>query len=604
MALDQNQPNSEAGKSRSIPGRPRGARPGVLSALRVLVAQLKPYMGRFLGALAALGVGSSINLVFPEVVRRALDEATFPGARENVGLIAGALGLLFVVQAAAFYLRALLFGSIGQRVFSDVRERLFRSIMARDALFFDSTRSGDLASRINSDAALVQDAVSIRLSVILRYGLQVVLGTALMAWMSWRMTAAIVASVVCMVAVSSVFVRSLRAASRAYQSALAALTSYAAECFAGSKIVQALGAQESARQSFRSMNWRVLQSGERRVRVSASFSSGAGLLLNLLLLVVLWYGIHLVGRAELPLSSLAAFALYGAIVAVSFSFLVGAYAELMQSIGGLERVFELMDSSTPLAAPSMREPGRIEGITVEVRDVFFSYPSRPSQPVLDGLTFSVKAGQMTGLVGPSGSGKSSLAQLLLKFYAPTRGHITLNGIDLADINEDAVRESIAWVPQDPCLFGFTVFENLIFGNEKLLRQEAERLVQSWKFMDFAAALPDGIDTQLGEQGTQLSGGQRQRLAIARAILRKPSLLILDEATSGLDSETEAQVLDAIRLAIPEATLLVISHRLSTVRGAVSIVVINEGRVFEQGTHEDLKSRRGLYQEYAMRQALG
>jgi ATP-binding cassette subfamily B protein len=576
----------------------------VLSALRVLVAQLKPYMGRFLGALAALGVGSSINLVFPEVVRRALDEATFPGARENVGLIAGALGLLFVVQAAAFYLRALLFGSIGQRVFSDVRERLFRSIMARDALFFDSTRSGDLASRINSDAALVQDAVSIRLSVILRYGLQVVLGTALMAWMSWRMTAAIVASVVCMVAVSSVFVRSLRAASRAYQSALAALTSYAAECFAGSKIVQALGAQESARQSFRSMNWRVLQSGERRVRVSASFSSGAGLLLNLLLLVVLWYGIHLVGRAELPLSSLAAFALYGAIVAVSFSFLVGAYAELMQSIGGLERVFELMDSSTPLAAPSMREPGRIEGITVEVRDVFFSYPSRPSQPVLDGLTFSVKAGQMTGLVGPSGSGKSSLAQLLLKFYAPTRGHITLNGIDLADINEDAVRESIAWVPQDPCLFGFTVFENLIFGNEKLLRQEAERLVQSWKFMDFAAALPDGIDTQLGEQGTQLSGGQRQRLAIARAILRKPSLLILDEATSGLDSETEAQVLDAIRLAIPEATLLVISHRLSTVRGAVSIVVINEGRVFEQGTHEDLKSRRGLYQEYAMRQALG
>lgn len=604
MTLDQNQPNPEAGKSRSISGGAKSARPSVLSSLRVLVAQLKPYRGRFLGALAALAIGSSINLVFPEVVRRVLDQATFPWARENVGLIAGALALLFVLQAGAFYLRALLFGSIGQRVFSDVRERLFRSIMARDAIFFDSNRSGDLASRINSDAALVQDAVSIKLSVILRYGLQVVLGTALMAWMSWRMTGAIVASVVCMVAVSSVFVRSLRAASRAYQSALAALTSFAAECFAGSKIVQALGAQESARQSFRSMNRRVLESGERRVRVSASFSSGAGLLLNLLLLVVLWYGIYLVGSAELPLSSLAAFALYGAIVAVSFSFLVGAYAELMQSIGGLERVFELMDSSTLLDAPTIREPARIEGIAIEIRDVSFSYPSRLSQTVLDGLTFSIKAGQMTGLVGPSGSGKSSLAQMLLKFYRPDRGHIILNGVDLADISEDAVRESVAWVPQDPCLFGFTVFENLIFGNEKLLREEAERLVQSWKFMDFVAALPDGIDTQLGEQGTQLSGGQRQRLAIARAILRKPSLLILDEATSGLDSETEAQVLEAIRATIPEATLLVISHRLSTVRGAGSIVVINAGRVFEQGTHEDLKSRHGLYQEYAVRQALG
>lgn len=594
MTLDQIQSKHEATKGRSIIG-------GIRSH-RSLVALLKPHRGRFLAALAALGLGSSINLVFPEVVRRALAEESFPWAKQNLLLIAAGLGLLFIIQAGAFYARSLLFGAIGQRVFSEVRERLFRSIMAGDALFFDRNRSGDLVSRINSDAALVQDAVSVKLSVILRYGLQVVFGTALMAWMSWHMTAAIVASVLCIVLVSSVFIRSLRAASRAYQAALASLTAFAAECFSGSKIVQALGAQEAARKSFCELNRRVLESGERRVRVSASFSSGAGLLLNLLLLFVLLYGIRLVGGAELPLSSLAAFALYGAIVAVSFSFLVSAYAELMQSVGGLERVFELLGTASREQAH--RSAARLAGITVDLRDVSFSYPSRPNQPVLDGLTFSIKAGQTTGLVGPSGSGKSSLVQLLLKFYAPTRGQITINGVDLSEISEDIIRQSVAWVPQDPCLFGFTVFENLVFGNEQLNRAEAVRLVESWNFMDFVAALPDGIDTQLGEHGTQLSGGQRQRLAIARALLRKPSLLILDEATSGLDSETEARVLEAIRASIPEATLLVISHRLATVRGAASIVVLNEGRVFEQGSHEELQGRQGLYQEYALRQALG
>ena len=587
----------------SQPARASSVR-GSLAAIKVLVSQLTPYRGRFALALTALMAGGGINLAFPEIIRRALDPSVFPWILEHLGRVMGLLALLFIVQGISFYVRSYLFGLIGQQVFSDVRGKLFRSIISRDVLFFDLNRSGDLASRINADAALVQDAVSIKLSVILRYGLQVVVGTILMAWMSWRMTAAIVASVICMVLISSIFVRSLRAASRAFQGALARLTGFAAECFAGAKVVHALGAQDSAGRTFEAMNSDVLKRGRRRVLVGASFSSGAGLVFNLLLLGVQWYGIHLVISNDLPLNSLAAFALYGAIVAVSFSFLVSAYAELMQSIGGLDRVFELIAADPGPSAARGRGFAPIEDLSVELHDVSFSYPSRPDVPVLHKLSFALRAGAITGLVGPSGSGKSSIAQLLLRLYSVASGKILLNGTAIEEIPEGVIRASVAWVPQEPFLFGFSVYENLTFGNEQLLRDEVIKAVREWGFLDFIDTLPDGIDTVLGEQGAQLSGGQRQRLAIARAILRRPSLLILDEATSGLDSQTEQRVLEAIRIAVPSTTLLVISHRLSTVRHASTIVVISDGAVFEQGSHEQLSVRQGLYQQYVARQALG
>lgn len=587
------------------PTRPRPSLQETFSAIGVLLKQVTPFRAYFLAALLALAIGSSINLLFPEVIRRALAPSHFPWAREHVALITAFLAMLFIVQGIAFYARSYLFGIIGQRVFARIREQLFRSIITREILFFDAHRSGDLASRVNSDAALIQDAVSIKLSVILRYGLQVVAGTVLMACMSWRMTLAIIASVLCMVVASALFARVLRAASRAYQGALAKLTAFAAECFAGVRVVQVLGAEKSAAQVFGIMNDDVLLKGEQRVIASARFSSGAGLVLNLLLLLVQWYGIHLVFSEDLPLNNLAAFGLYGAIVAVSFSFLVGAYAELMQSIGGLERVFELIGEGE--SRSTVRERARVTShgpVSLSFENVSFAYPTRPEVPVLDRLTFSVAPGSITGLVGPSGSGKSTIAQLLLKLYTPTSGAILLNGLPLESISDDEIRNSIAWVPQDPFLFAFSVYDNLTFGNEQLERREVERLVASWQFLDFIASLPDGIDTQLGEQGLQLSGGQRQRLAIARAILRRPGLLILDEATSGLDSQTEQQVIEAIRLVIPSSTLFIISHRLATVRHANPIIVMSDGAVFEQGSHDELRHRQGLYQQYVARQALG
>lgn len=424
-----------------------------------------------------------------------------------------------------------------------------------------------------------------------------------MAWMSWRMTLAIVASVVCMVVVSGVFVRGLRAASRKFQSSLAALTAFAAESFAGAKIIRALGAESDIRHTFSDQSVEVLKAGQGRVRLSAAFSSGASALLNVLLLGVVWYGTSLVIQEKMFMSDLAAFALYGSIVGVSFAFLVSAYAEVVQSLGGLERVFELWE----MEGENFDRPEKTRlsaGPGVAFEDVSFAYPDRPESIILDGLRLDIKAGSTVGIMGPSGAGKSSILQLLLKFYSPTAGSVRIDGRPLVDVSPRELCSKVAWVPQEPLLFGFSILENLTLGNEDIKAVEVESKLKAWGFLDFVWDLPGGLSMILGEHGTQLSGGQRQRLAIARALLREPALLLLDEATSGLDSDLEEKVLSASRVALPNSTIVIVSHRLSSVKGADEIFLINEGRVVEHGTHEQLKLGTGLYSHYARRQAVG
>ena len=565
-------------------------------------ALIYPYKNRIVVALVALLLGSSLNLVFPELVRRALTPETFPLLKDNLGIFFGLLAALFVVQGGAFYLRSLLFGLLGQQVYADVRDRLFRAVLSRDVSFFDKNRSGDLASRLNSDAALVQDLVSIKLSVILRYSIQVIFGTILMAWMSWRMTFAIVASVLCMVVVSGAFVRGLRAASRKFQASLASLTAFAAESFAGVKIIRALGAEADIRNTFNDESIEVLKAGQGRVRLSAAFSSGASLLLNVLLLGVVWYGASLVIAERMFISDLAAFALYGSIVGVSFAFLVSAYAEVVQSLGGLERVFELWEIEGEVRAQEDR-PIHSVGPGILFKDVSFSYPERSESIVLDNLQLDIKPGSTVGIMGPSGAGKSSIIQMLLKFYAPTAGCIQIDGRDLGEVTPRALCSKVAWVPQEPLLFGFSILENLTLGNRHWNADQIEGKLKEWSFLDFLWVLPGGLSMILGEHGTQLSGGQRQRLAIARALLREPALLLLDEATSGLDSDLEEKVLSAARTVLPQSTIVIVSHRLSSVKGAAEIFLINEGRVVEHGTHQQLKIGTGLYSHYARRQAV-
>ena len=287
---------------------------------------------------------------------------------------------------------------------------------------------------------------------------------------------------------------------------------------------------------------------------------------------------------------------------MSFAFLVSAYAEVAQSLGGLERVFELWEPES-VKGVSATDQLSNSGPSVSFREVSFSYPERADSPVLDHLSLDIHGGATVGIMGPSGAGKSSIVQLLLKFYSPLSGSIRINDRDIQGIGARELCSKVAWVPQEPLLFGFSILDNLTLGNP-LPANDVEKKLKEWGFLDFVWDLPGGLSMILGEHGTQLSGGQRQRLAIARALLRAPQMILLDEATSGLDSDLEEKVLKAVRAALPAATIVIVSHRLSSVKGANVIFLVNEGRVVEQGTHDELKSGSGLYGHYVRRQAVG
>lgn len=583
--------------------------------LATLLRFVNPHRTLYLVGLVALLIGSGINLLFPEIVRRLLAPHSFDFVVAHQTSIVLAIAAIVVVQGVAFFLRSYLLGILGQRVYADLREQLFSSVLSKDIGFFDSTRSSDIAARINSDAALVQDAVSVKLSILVRYGIQVLCGVVLMVAMSWRLTVATVVSVGLLVGISLLFVGCLRRASRAYQSELARFTSFAAECFSGVKVIRVLGATRHVAEGAHAHNQATLRAGERRVWWSASFSSAVSALLNVVLILVAWYGLALVGYGTLPLHELAAFILYGAIVAVSFSFCIGAYAELMQGLGGLERVFELIEPSdsnqnvteSVSLRPRRSEFAEVQGIGVMCHALEFCYTGRQSQPALDTLSLAITSGSMLGIVGPSGCGKSTLVQILCGLYRPDKGTVEfqIGGSNraLRDLSAHELSALVGWVPQEPQLFGMSIFNNLTLGATGLTRDEVLKVIHSWEFLDFIHPLEYGVDTVLGEQGALLSGGQRQRLAIARALLRKPALLILDEATSGLDSESEAAVMRAIRQFIPKATIVVVSHRLATVAQADTIIVVEDGRVVQQGTHVQLSTTPGVYQQYNKRQSL-
>lgn len=568
--------------------------------LRLVVPQWKTF---FLGLLA-LAAGSGITLFFPEVIRHFAENPTSPELAARSLHVAFVLSLLFAAQAVAFYFRTYLFGLVGQRVVTQVRERLYNIIIREPIEFFDSSRVADLVSRLNSDALMLQDAVSVRLSVFIRYSIQVVVGVVLMSSISLPLTLAIIVILPVLVALSLVLGRRLRRLSKEQQSALGKAAAIAQESFEAIRVVKAFNQESSETARYSAHNSEVLRLGVARASTAAFFSSFVSFLLNCAIILVLLYGVHLVLIGSLGIGDLMAFLLYGVIVAVSFGFLAGGYAELIQSIGASERIFELLDHDRGLPEPvhALLRPDRVGG-HFEFQNVCFSYPSRPELPILDNVSFELLPGKTTALVGPSGSGKSTIVNLMLGLYQPTRGEIRIDGSPMSGVDPAAIRDKLALVPQEQALFDLSIAENLRFGKRSATLDELRAVCEKTNMLQFIESLPQGFDTQVGERGVQLSTGQKQRLAIARALLRDPLLLILDEATSALDSENEHLVQIALQTALQGRGALIIAHRLATVKGADRVLVIDRGRIVQEGTHEMLARTPGLYRQLVEKQEL-
>ncbi len=574
------------------------------SVLRRMFSLIRPYPGVIFFGLLGLAGGSGINLLLPEIVRRIINGNYFNYLLQHPFTIAVAFVALFALQGSFFYLRAYFFGLVGQRVVATLREKVFASIIDKPIEFFDTARVGDLVSRITADTAAVQDALTVKLSVFIRYSFQVVVGVALMLWYSPQLALGIVLCIPPLVFLSMVLGKQLRVISRQQQEKLGASAALAEEVFGGVRVVKAFNREVSERERFGFTNLAILKLGVKRTAASAFFSSFVSFLLNLVIVGIFVWGATLVAHGSLASGDLTAFLIYGGIVAVSFAFVAGGYSEFVQAIGAAERVFEFLDSreAEQHGAAHRIITSRRES-SIELTGVSFFYPARPESQVLDNISFAIPAGTTTALVGPSGAGKSTIVALLLKFYEPSSGTIRFSDMEYRSAQAAQVRERIAFVPQDPQLFSLSIRENLLFGRPAATQDDLETACRQANILEFVRSLPQGFDTPIGERGVQLSGGQKQRLSIARAILKDPDLLILDEATSALDSESEHLVQEALTRIMKGKTCLVIAHRLSTVKNADQVIVIENGAIVQRGTHNSLTQVDGLYRLFVERQRM-
>lgn len=545
--------------------------------------------------MIALALGASTNLAIPQIVRIALNSGTIGSIQSALPYFASILCGLFVLQATFLYVRGTMFGITGHRAVARLRKELFDGFLKRNVEFFEASRIQELVTRLASDCLLIQDAVSIRLSVLIRYSLQVIGGSLLMAWMSVRLTLLVLVCLPVIVLLGKRLGSKLRAQSKAVQGALGIASAVAEEALVGIRIVKAYNNEPTQHTRYSGEVDRVRALAEARTRASAFMQASMSLLMHLVIVAVGTYGLARIGTGEMTVGDLTAFTLYGAIVAVSFLFLVEGYTEILQSFGAAERVFEFLDEELP---PDIIDHGDLDfSLPIRFEDVEFRYRSRPDTAAVTGISLMIPAGVTTALIGPSGAGKSTVVSLLLRFYEPGNGVISLGDVPLASISPRSWRSQIALVPQDPVFFNTSIAENLRIGDPAADIARLEWACAQANILEFVRQLPRGFETEVGDRGVRLSGGQKQRLAIARAFLKDPALLILDEATSALDNENDRLIQDAVKRLMAQRTCLIIAHRASTVQFVDHVICLHRGRIVQSGTPAELARVQGYYRDF-------
>lgn len=582
---------AETGKARSRQN---------VASLRVLVPYLMRYKGRIAAAFAALVAAASATLALPLAVRRMID---YGFGAEDANLIDSYFGMLLLVAgalAAASALRYYLVTTLGERVVADVRSDVFAHVVSLSPAFFDKTQSGEVVSRLTADTTQIKAAVGSSASVALR-NLFLFAGAAAMMMVTSVTLSSLVLLVIPLIVLPIVwFGRRVRAKSRLAQDTLADASAFATEAIGAVRTLQAFTNEALVSGRFGSAVDKAFGAARSATAARAGLTAFAIFLVFSSVVGVLWIGALSVLEGEMSAGTLGQFVLYSVFAAGALGELSQVWGEISQAAGAAERLAELLSTEADIETPQtpIALPARLSG-AVTMERVRFAYPSRPDVTVLDDLSLRIEPGETVAIVGPSGAGKSSLFQLLMRFYDPGEGSIRLDGVAVRDADPLVVRRQVAIVPQETVVFGTSVFENIRYGRPDADREAIVAAARAANADDFIAAMPEGYDTELGERGVQLSGGQRQRIAIARAILKDAPILLLDEATAALDAESEELVQQALESLIQDRTTLVIAHRLATVLAADRILVMDKGRIVEEGTHKTLIAREGgLYARLA------